>query len=80
MGSPSTCLTATSAKPASAPTDLTDTEWHVIAPLLAASDKPGRPWQDSWRIILKAVFSVLQTGCYWWFLPHDGPNWTTASH
>lgn len=62
------------------PTDLTDHEWHVIAPLLPASDPPGRPRKYSWRDILNAVFYVLRTGCQWRGLPHDLPKWKTASH
>jgi putative transposase len=62
------------------PTDLTDNEWRVIAPLLPASDQPGRPRKYSWRDILKAVFSVRRTGCPWRGLPQDFPTWTTASH
>jgi putative transposase len=62
------------------PTDLTDTAWHIIAPLLPASDKPGRPRKYSWRDILNAVFYVLRTGCPWRCLPHDLPNWKTAYH
>jgi putative transposase len=62
------------------PTDLTGNEWHVIAPLLPASDKPGRPRKDAWRDILNAVFDVLRTGCQWRCLPYDFPNWKTAYH
>jgi putative transposase len=62
------------------PTDLTDNEWHIIAPLLPAPDQPGRPRKYAWRDILNAVFYVLRTGCQWRCLPHDFPNWNTAYH
>jgi putative transposase len=62
------------------PTDLADNEWQVIAPLLPAPDKPGRPRQYAWRDSLKAVFYVLRTGCRWRCLPHDFPNWNTVDH
>jgi putative transposase len=62
------------------PTDLTDKEWHVMAPLLPKSHKPGRPRKHAWRDILDAMFSGLRTGCQWRFLPHDFPKWETASH
>jgi putative transposase len=62
------------------PTDLTDNEWDIIAPLLPASDQPGRPRKYAWRDILNAVFYVLRTGCQWRCLPHDFPHWKTAYH
>lgn len=62
------------------PTDLTDNAWHLIAPLLPASDQAGRPRKYAWRDILKAAFYVLRTGGQWRFLPHDFPPWKTASH
>jgi putative transposase len=62
------------------PTDLTDNEWSIIAPLLPAPDQPGRPRKYAWRDILNAVFYVLRTGCQWRCLPHDLPHWKTAYH
>jgi transposase len=62
------------------PTELTDNEWQLIAPLLPGSGKPGRPRKHSWRDLLKAICSVLWTGCQWRCLPHDRPNWNTVSH
>jgi putative transposase len=62
------------------PTDLTDNEWHVIAPLLPKAAHPGRPRKYAWRDILDAIFYVLRTGCQWRFLPHDLPKWKTAYH
>jgi putative transposase len=56
------------------PTDLTDTEWPLIEPLLPESGKPGRPPQHSWRDILNAIFYVLRTGCQWRGAPHDLPT------
>jgi putative transposase len=62
------------------PTDLTDHEWYIIAPLLPAPDQPGRPRKYTLRDILNAVFYVLRTGCQWRCLPHDLPHWKTAYH
>ena len=61
-------------------TDLTDNEWHIIAPLLPKAGHPGRPRKYAWRDILDAIFYVLRTGCQWRFLPHDLPKWKTAYH
>ena len=62
------------------PTDLTDQEWHVIAPLLPKAGHPGRPRKYAWRDILDAISYVLRTGGQWRSLPHDFPTWETASH
>jgi transposase len=62
------------------PTDLTDTSWHVIAPLLPKAGHPGRPRKYAWRDILDAIVYVLRTGCQWRCLPHDLPKWKTAYH
>jgi putative transposase len=62
------------------PTDLTDTEWQRLAPLLPGSGKAGRPRNYSWRDILNAIFYVRRTGCQWRCLPHDMPKWQTVYH
>jgi putative transposase len=60
------------------PTDLNDTEYAQIAPLLEKTYKRGRPRTIPYREILNAIFYVLKTGCGWRELPHDLPKWYTA--
>jgi putative transposase len=60
------------------PTDLNDTEYARIAPLLEPTSNRGRPREVSYREILNAIFSVLKTGCGWRELPHDFPKWQTV--
>jgi len=62
------------------PTDLNDTEYERIAPLVERTSKRGRPREISYREILNAIFYVLKTGCGWRELPHDLPKWYTAYH
>jgi len=62
------------------PTDLNDTEYAQIAPLLEKASKRGRPRTIPYREILNAIFYVLKTGCGWRELPHDLPKWYTAYH
>ena len=64
----------------SSPSDLTDKEWSLSAPLLPRGSNPGRPRKYAWRVILNAIFSGLRTGCQWRFLPHDFPKWKTVYH
>ena len=49
--------------------DLTDTEWTIIAPLLPAPEETGRPRRWPMRDIMNAIFYVLRSG-----LPM--PPWT----
>jgi putative transposase len=60
------------------PTDLNDTEYAQIAPLLGPTSHRGRPREVSYREILNAIFYVLKTGCGWRELPHDFPKWQTV--
>lgn len=62
------------------PTDLNDTEYARIAPLLEPTRKRGRPREISYQEILNAIFYVLKTGCGWRELPHDFPKWKTVYH
>lgn len=59
------------------PTDLNDTEWIVIAPLLP-QPTGGRPRVWPQREILNALFYLVQSGCAWRLLPHDLPPWKTV--
>jgi putative transposase len=62
------------------PTDLTDAQWAVIAPLLAKARGPGHPQEVSLRAIVNAVLYLLRTGCQWRMLPKDFPNWNTVRY
>ena len=60
------------------PSDLSDAEWAVLAPLLPAPKATGRPrrWPD--RLVADAVFYVLRSGCAWRMLPDSFPPWSTV--
>src|SRR5262245_27003853 len=63
------------------PTDLTDQQWELVAPLLppnrSGTPKGGRPAHDT-REILNALFHHLRTGGAWRMLPHDFPPWKSV--
>jgi putative transposase len=59
---------------------VTDAEWRALAPHLPAPKAGGRPQRHSVREILKALFSLLRSGCAWRLLPPDLPPWKTVSH
>jgi transposase len=60
------------------PTDLTDREWDILAPLIPSVLPGGRPEKIPRREIVNAMFYVLRTGCTWRALPHDFPSWKTV--
>lgn len=57
------------------PSDLTDSQWALIEPLLPQQDRRGRKPQHSRREMLNAVLYLNHTGCSWRMLPHDFPAW-----
>jgi putative transposase len=55
------------------PSDLSDTEWERLKPLLPEPENSGRKRRVNLREIVNAIFYVLRTGCQWDYLPHDFP-------
>ena len=62
------------------PSDLSDTEWALIQHLVPQAKPGGRPEAYPKREILKAIFSLLRSGCSWRLLPHDLPPWRMVYH
>ena len=60
------------------PSDLTDPEWALIAPLIPPAKHGGRKREVDVREILNAILYVLGTGCQWRALPKDLPPKSTA--
>ena len=60
------------------PSDLSDAEWALLAPLLPSPKPTGRPRKWSDRLIADAVFYVLRSGCAWRMLPDSFPPWSTV--
>jgi putative transposase len=59
-------------------TDVQDTEWAVLAELMPAAARTGRPRTHSYREIINAIFYVLSNGIKWRAMPHDLPPWSTV--
>lgn len=62
------------------PTDLTDSQWRILEPLIPPAKPGGRPREQDMREILNGMFYLLRTGCAWRMLPHDLPRWGTVYH
>ena len=60
------------------PSDLTDVEWQIVRPLLAAPPKLGRTPTTDLREVLNAIRYLARSGGGWRMLPiHFGP-WQTV--
>ncbi|MGZ3663658.1 MAG: transposase [Ktedonobacterales bacterium] len=51
------------------PSDLSDVEWALLAPLLPPPKPGGRPRTVDLRLICNGIFHVLRSGCHWRPLP-----------
>jgi putative transposase len=60
------------------PSDLSDQEWAILAPLLPPAKPGGRPRSVKLRMILDGIFHVLRSGCQWRLLPRDYGPWSTV--
>jgi len=60
------------------PSDMTDREWAVIAPLLPAPKAGGRPRQTDLRAVMDAILYIASGGCRWRMLPKDFPPRSTV--
>lgn len=59
------------------PSDLTDDEWALIAPLIPPAKRGGRRRSVDVREVLNGLLYVLSTGCQWRYVPKDFPPKTT---
>ena len=60
------------------PSDLTDEEWALIAPLMPKVSKRGRRRAIDLREVLNAIRYLVRSGCGWRMLPIHFPPWQTV--
>ncbi|MDB5380516.1 MAG: hypothetical protein JWO26_148 [Rhodospirillales bacterium] len=60
------------------PSDMTDAEWALVAPLIRPAKHGGRPRTVDVREVLNAVFYVLSSGSQWSALSKDLPPKSTV--
>ncbi len=60
------------------PSDLSDAQWAILAPLLPAAKPGGRPRAADLREVVNGIFYILRTGAAWRYLPHDFPPHETV--
>lgn len=59
------------------PTDLTDSQWHLIKEWLPPPARTGRPRLDL-REVLNAIYYVVKGGIQWRMLPREYPRWQSV--
>lgn len=60
------------------PSDLTDEEWGLVAPLIPPAKRGGRKRSVSMRDVVNGLMYVLSTGCQWCAIPKDFPPKSTV--
>jgi putative transposase len=60
------------------PSDLTNTRWKLVAPVIPPVKPGGRPRKYDMREVVNGILYVNHEGCRWRSLPHDLPHWETC--
>jgi putative transposase len=60
------------------PSDVSDAEWNLLAPLIPKALPGGHPRTTDMREVLNAILYLDRTGAQWRALPHDFPPWSTV--
>jgi transposase len=60
------------------PSDLTDADWALLAPLIPPAKRGGRRREVDVREVINGLLYVLETGCPWRHLPKDFPPKSTV--
>ena len=55
------------------PSDLTDAEWVVLAPLIPPAKRGGNKRRVDGRALVDGLLYILSTGCRWRAIPKDLP-------
>ena len=58
------------------PTDVTDAQWQLLAPVLARGSRGPAPTLSR-RTVLNAILYQARTGCQWRYLPSEFGPWNT---
>jgi transposase len=62
-------------KPKGLPSDLSQQEWHFVAPCLTLIKEDAKKRKNSSREVFNALRWIVKTGSPWRWLPHDFPTW-----
>lgn len=62
------------------PSDLSDSQWDIIEPLIPPAKPGGRPRSLDMRMVVNGIFYVVVGGIQWRMLPKEYPNWKSVYH
>jgi transposase len=62
------------------PSDLTDEEWALMAPVIPRAKRGGNKRTVDVREVVNGLMYVLSTGCQWRAIPKDLPPRSTVNH
>ena len=62
------------------PSDLTNSQWAAVEPMIPVAAPGGRRRSPPKREIVEAILYLLRAGCSWRLLPHDFPPRRTVYH
>jgi len=81
-GAACACACPGCCRPRRYPSDTSDAEWALIAPLLPVpawqAGRGGRPEVHCRRAVVDAIRYVIHNGCVWRAVPADFPPWRTV--
>ena len=60
------------------PSDLTDSQWHYIEPLVPEAKPGGRPRELEMRAVINAILYIVVGGIQWRMLPKEYPKWQSV--
>jgi putative transposase len=62
------------------PSDLTDEQWSIVAPMIAPAEPGGRYRSVDMRGVINGVLYLNRSGCSWRMLPREYPPWGTVHY
>ena len=65
-------------KRSSYPTDVTDSQWKLVKPLIPAAKPGGRDRSVDMREVVNGILYLNGNGRTWRSLPHEFPPWGTV--
>jgi len=60
------------------PSDMSDAQWDIIAPLIPPAQSGGRPRKVQMRQIINGILYMVRGGCAWRMLPKEYGPWQTV--
>jgi transposase len=60
------------------PTDLNDSQWNIIQPLIPPVKLGGQPRELEMRQVVNAILYLVVSGIQWRMLPKEYPKWQSV--